>query len=44
MTIPTEAVGSVPRPSYLLDAMSGRADGTFSEADYAAVTDWEHVA
>ncbi len=39
MTIPTEAVGSIPRPSYLLDAMSGHADGTFSEADYAAAVD-----
>ncbi|MHA1564109.1 MAG: cobalamin-independent methionine synthase II family protein [Alphaproteobacteria bacterium] len=39
MTIPTEAVGSVPRPSYLLAAMSGLADGTVSAAEYETAVD-----
>ncbi len=39
MTIPTEPVGSVPRPSYLLDAMAGHADGTVDDAAYEAAVD-----
>lgn len=39
MTIPTEPVGSVPRPSYLLEAMSGLADGTVDAAAYEAAVD-----
>ena len=39
MNIPTEGVGSVPRPQYLLDAMTALADGTGSAAEATAATD-----
>lgn len=32
MTIPTEPVGSVPRPAYLLDAMQAAAEGRIDAA------------
>ena len=35
MTIPTEGVGSIPRPQYLVDAMSAVQDGTMDAAAYA---------
>ena len=31
MTIPTEPIGSIPRPSYLIDAMMSRANGLITE-------------
>lgn len=39
MNIPTEGVGSVPRPKYLLDAMTALGGGTMDAAAYAAVVD-----
>lgn len=39
MSIPTEGVGSVPRPDYLMNAMAGFAAGTIDEATLAAETD-----
>lgn len=36
MFIPTEGCGSVPRPAYLMDAMSGHARGTVSQGDLDA--------
>jgi 5-methyltetrahydropteroyltriglutamate--homocysteine methyltransferase len=39
MTIPTEPIGSIPRPAYLLDALVGLADGTTSQADVDAAGD-----
>lgn len=31
MTIPTEPIGSIPRPGYLIDALSARAEGRISD-------------
>lgn len=39
MSIPTEGVGSVPRPDYLMTAMAGFAAGTIDEVTLAAETD-----
>ncbi|TQV71314.1 cobalamin-independent methionine synthase II family protein [Denitrobaculum tricleocarpae] len=39
MGIPTEAIGSVPRPAYLLEAMQKHADGALDDAGFAAVTE-----
>lgn len=39
MQIPTEGVGSVPRPQYLIDAMGALQDGSMSAGDYAACVD-----
>lgn len=39
MTIPTEPVGSVPRPRYLLDAIAGAAAGTVEAATLDATYD-----
>lgn len=39
MTIPTEGVGSVPRPQYLIDALAQSQQGTLSQADLAACID-----
>ncbi len=39
MEIPSEGVGSVPRPAYLLEAMGGLQAGTISAADYEATVD-----
>ena len=39
MTIPTEPVGSVPRPRYLLDAIAGAAAGTVDAATLEAAYD-----
>lgn len=36
MTIPTEGCGSVPRPAYLLEAMTAAQEGKLSLEDYAA--------
>ena len=37
MPIPTEPIGSIPRPPELLQAMSGHAEGHISDADLAEV-------
>jgi 5-methyltetrahydropteroyltriglutamate--homocysteine methyltransferase len=39
MTIPTEGVGSVPRPQYLMDAMAALQAGSLSDEDFAATVD-----
>src|ERR1700677_856154 len=39
MTIPTEPIGSIPRPSALLAAMAGHARGEVSDAALAAAQD-----
>ncbi len=39
MTIPTEGVGSVPRPQYLMDAMAARQAGRMTDEDVAAAVD-----
>jgi len=39
MKIPTEAVGSVPRPSYLIEAMSALQDGKLSQSDFQTSVD-----
>lgn len=39
MTIPTEPIGSIPRPSRLLDAMAAHAAGSLSAADLASRQD-----
>jgi 5-methyltetrahydropteroyltriglutamate--homocysteine methyltransferase len=39
MTIPTEPIGSIPRPSALLAAMGGHQRGEVSEAELAAAQD-----
>jgi len=39
MIIPTEGVGSVPRPRYLLDAMGALQEGSLTTEDYAAIVD-----
>ena len=39
MTIPTEGVGSVPRPLYLIEAMGEVQDGGMSAADFAICVD-----
>ena len=39
MQIPTEPIGSIPRPIYLLDAMNGVANGTASLDQLQAATD-----
>jgi methionine synthase II (cobalamin-independent) len=36
MTIPTEGCGSVPRPAYLLEAMTAAQEGKLSLEDYAS--------
>jgi len=33
MPIPTEPIGSIPRPKYLLDGLAGRAAGTIDQAE-----------
>lgn len=39
MGIPTEAIGSVPRPAYLLEAMRKHAEGTLDDAGFAEITE-----
>ncbi len=39
MAIPTEGCGSVPRPSYLLEAMGAFKDGKISKAGFDAATE-----
>jgi 5-methyltetrahydropteroyltriglutamate--homocysteine methyltransferase len=39
MTIPTEPIGSIPRPGYLLDAFAGLAAGRTDQSDVDAATD-----
>jgi 5-methyltetrahydropteroyltriglutamate--homocysteine methyltransferase len=39
MTIPTEPIGSIPRPPALLDAMAGYERGEVSDAELAAAQD-----
>lgn len=39
MTIPTEPVGSVPRPDYLIAAMVGHANGSVSVTDLQVASD-----
>ncbi len=39
MKIPSEGVGSVPRPEYLLDAMGALQEGRLTAEDYAAVAE-----
>src|SRR5262249_46564742 len=39
MTLPTEPIGSIPRPKALQDAMAGNAAGTVSDADLATQFD-----
>jgi len=39
MSIPTEGVGSVPRPQYLIDALSGSVDGTVAAQDLEVAID-----
>lgn len=34
MKIPTEPIGSIPRPDYLIKAIAGYADGTISETEF----------
>ena len=36
MTIPTEPIGSIPRPPVLLDAMAGYERGEVSDTELAA--------
>lgn len=40
MPIPTEPIGSIPRPAELLKAMSAYDEGSLSHADLAAVQEW----
>ena len=39
MTIPTEPIGSVPRPAYLMEAMAANAAGHLDDASLATVCD-----
>ena len=39
MTIPTEPIGSIPRPAELLAGMQAAAEGSISDADLAALYD-----
>ena len=39
MTIPTEPIGSIPRPPELLDAMASHERGEISDAELAAAQD-----
>ena len=39
MTIPTEPIGSVPRPAYLLDAMKAHGEGGLDAKGLADITD-----
>lgn len=39
MTIPTEPIGSIPRPDYLLEGLGRAADGTISETELAELQD-----
>jgi 5-methyltetrahydropteroyltriglutamate--homocysteine methyltransferase len=39
MTIPTEPIGSIPRPAALIDAMTGYERGEVSDAELAAARD-----
>lgn len=39
MGIPTEAIGSVPRPAYLIQAMQQHTEGTLDDAGFAAIAD-----
>lgn len=39
MKIPTEPIGSIPRPKYLIDAMGSFAKGQIKEAELARLTD-----
>lgn len=39
MKIPTEPVGSIPRPKYLIDAMTSFAKGEIKEAELSKLTD-----
>lgn len=39
VTIPTEPIGSIPRPDYLLEGLGRAAEGTISEAELAELQD-----
>jgi 5-methyltetrahydropteroyltriglutamate--homocysteine methyltransferase len=39
MAIPTESIGSIPRPDYLLTGMSELADGKIDAKEFAALSD-----
>ena len=39
ISIPTEPIGSVPRPDYLMEAMTAHAGGTLDEAGLAGATE-----
>ncbi|WP_199443608.1 cobalamin-independent methionine synthase II family protein [Umezawaea beigongshangensis] len=39
MPIPTEPIGSIPRPQYLLDGMAGLAAGTIDQAELDVLVD-----
>jgi 5-methyltetrahydropteroyltriglutamate--homocysteine methyltransferase len=39
MKIPTEPIGSIPRPSYLVDAMTAFANGQIKESELASITE-----
>lgn len=39
MKIPTEPIGSIPRPSYLVDAMTAFANGQIKESEFASITE-----
>ncbi len=39
ISIPTEPIGSVPRPDYLIEAMTAHAGGTLDEAGLAGATE-----
>jgi len=39
MPIPTEPIGSIPRPKWLMEAMAGHAEGTVSDGDLETAAD-----
>src|ERR1700742_1669771 len=39
MPIPTEPIGSIPRPGYLLESFAGLAEGSVDQSDVDAQTD-----
>jgi 5-methyltetrahydropteroyltriglutamate--homocysteine methyltransferase len=39
MTIPTEPIGSIPRPQSLIDAMRKYAEGSLSQSEFSAISE-----
>ncbi|MBA4057122.1 MAG: 5-methyltetrahydropteroyltriglutamate--homocysteine methyltransferase, partial [Marivirga sp.] len=39
MKIPTEPIGSIPRPTYLVEAMQALSQGQISEKEFQTLTD-----